>query len=230
MLEPFDSKTLELCARLEKLFVPAIADVLDEMGYRSQVMNHGFGSLIPEAVVAGPAFTVREVPAVTSDPRSTEEKLRIFSDFFGAVRPGQVVVVDTGGCFAAAAWGELMSTISRFTCGAKAAVVDGPIRDISRVLKVEFPVWAKGSIPADSEGRLALVDFDRPIRCGGVLVRPDDLIFADRDGVVVLPVTEMDVEAVIEKAERIVELEDRSRADLRAGVPVSEVFRRYGRL
>jgi len=230
MLEPYDAKTLELCARLEKLFTPAVADVLDAMGLRYQVMSAGFTSLIPTATVAGPAFTVREVPAVTTDPRSTEEKLRIFSEFFGALRPGQVVVVDTGGCFAAAAWGELMSTISRFTCGAKAAVVDGAIRDISRVLKVDFPVWAKGSIPADSEGRLALIDFDQPIRCAGVLVRPDDIVFADRDGIVVLPVGEVDLEEVVSRAEEIVELEDKSRADLRTGVPVTEVFRRYGRL
>lgn len=230
MLQPYDAKTLKLCARLEKLFVPAVADVLDAMGFREQVMNIGFMPIIPAATVAGPAFTVREVAAATTEPRSTEEKLRIFSEFFGAVRPGQIIVVDTGGCFAAAAWGELMSTIARFTCGAKAAVVDGAIRDISRVLKVEFPVWAKGSIPADSEGRLSLIGFDCPIRCGGVLVRPDDLIFADRDGIVVLPVNEVDVEEVVRKAEEIVCLEDRSRNDLRAGVPVEEVFRRYGRL
>lgn len=230
MLEPYDRKTQDLCARLEKLFVPAVADVLDSMGFHEQVMSAGLTPLIPTATVAGPAFTVREIPAVVREPRSTEEKLRIFSDFFGALRPGQIVVVDTGGCLAAAAWGELMSTISRFTCGAKAAVVDGAIRDISRVLKVDFPVWARGSIPADSEGRLQLIEFDRPIRCGGVLVRPDDLIFADRDGVVVLPVGEVDLEAVVSRAEEIVELEDRSRADLRAGVPVTEVFKRYGRL
>ena len=230
MLKPYDARTLELCARLERLFVPAVADVLDAMGFREQVMNVGFTPLIPTATVAGPAFTVREVEAVTAEPRSTEEKLRIFSEFFGAVRPGQIIVVDTAGCFAAAAWGELMSTISRFTCGAKAAVVDGAIRDISRVLKVEFPVWAKGSIPADSEGRLALIGFNCPIRCGGVLVQPDDLIFADRDGIVVLPVKKVDVEEVVRRAEEIVELENKSRSDLRTGVPVVEVFRRYGRL
>ena len=230
MLAPFDSQTLALCARLEKLFVPAIADVLDGMGFRNQVMGFGFSPVIPTATLAGPAFTVREVAAATTDPRSTEEKLRIFSEFFGAVRPGQIVIVDTGGCTAAAAWGELMSTISRFMCGARGAVVDGAIRDISRVLKVDFPVWAKGSNPADSEGRLQLLDFDRPIRCGGVEVRPDDIVFADRDGIVVLPVGKLDVEEIVRRAEEIVALEDRSRADLRAGMPVDDVFKKYGRL
>jgi regulator of RNase E activity RraA len=219
------------CQRLEKIFVPAVADVMDILGHRHQCLRAGFWPLIPDAAVAGPAFTVREVAAPTIEFRSTEEKLRIFAKFFGELGRDQVVMVDTNGCFDAAAWGELMSTITKFTCGAKAAVVDGAIRDVSRMLKIDFPVWYINRVPADSEGRLQLLDFNKPLICGGVQVNPGDLIFADPDGIVVLPMDgRIDVEEVISKAEEFVELEDKTRVELRQGMPVVEVFNKYGRL
>jgi regulator of RNase E activity RraA len=225
------AKLRNWCERLEKIFVPAVADVMDGLGKRNQCLRAGFWPLLPEAAVAGPAFTVREVAASTIDPRSTAEKLRIFAEFFGALKPDQVVMVDTGGCFDAAAWGELMSTITRYTCGAKAAVVDGAIRDVSRILKINFPVWYINRVPTDSEGRLQLLDFNRPIRCGGVQVNPGDIVFADPDGIIVLPADgSVDIEAVISKAEEIVVLEDKTRAELRDGAAVVDVFHKYGRL
>jgi regulator of RNase E activity RraA len=154
------------CRRLEKIFVPAVADALDGMGFRDQYLSAGFWPLLPNSTIAGPAFTVREVAAPTLERRSTEEKLRIFSEFFGSLQPGQVVVVDTGGCSDAAAWGELMSTISKFTCGASGAVIDGAVRDVSRMIGLEFPVWYRSRVPSDSEGRLQLLDFDKPIPPG----------------------------------------------------------------
>jgi regulator of RNase E activity RraA len=221
----------DFSARLERIFVPAVSDVLDGIGVRGQCLLAGYWPLLSRTVVAGPAFTVREVAAATIDPRSTQEKMRIFSDFFGALGKGQVVVVDTGGCHDAAAWGELMSTITRFTCGSKAAVVNGAIRDVSRIMDISFPVWYKDRIPFDSEGRLQLLDFNHPMRMDGVAVNPGDLVFADPDGIVILPMDgSVDVEAVISNAEHFVELEDKTRADLRAGVPVVDVFIKYGRL
>ncbi len=219
------------CARLEKIFVPAVADVLDVMGVRGQCLRAGFWPLLPNKTIAGPAFTVREVYAPTKEFRSEEEKLRIFAEFFGELRSEMVVSIDTGGCYEAAAWGELMSTITKYTCGAKAAVVDGAIRDVTRTVALDFPVWYINRVPADSDGRLQLLDFNKPIRCGGVLIRPGDLIFADDDGILVIPMDgSVDVEALISKAEEFVDLEDKTRTELREGVPIVEVFNRYGRL
>jgi regulator of RNase E activity RraA len=69
------------------------------------------------------------------------------------------------------------------------------------------------------------------MRCDGVAVNPGDLVFADPDGVVILPMDgSVDVEAVIARAEHFVELENKTRADLRKGVAVVDVFNKYGRL
>jgi regulator of RNase E activity RraA len=123
-----------------------------------------------------------------------------------------------------------MAHTCKFFGGVKGAVVDGPIRDINRVLEIDFPVWAKGSIPTDSIGRVDLVGIGSPIFCGGIKVNPSDIIFADRDGIVVIPVADVDLAEVVEMAEDRFVAERRSRQELREGKSLLEVYRKYGKL
>ena len=53
-------EVLLLCGRLEKTYTPAVADSLDDMGFMHQSMESGFVSIITDAVVAGPAYTIEE--------------------------------------------------------------------------------------------------------------------------------------------------------------------------
>lgn len=122
-----------------------------------------------------------------------------------------------------------MATTSKYYRGVKAAVVDGPIRDIGRILEIGFPVWARGNIPTDSIGRVDLVGVGQPIFCGGVRVNPGDVVMADRDGVVVIPVADVDPAEVVEKAEEVVAAERRSRKEIREGGSLLEEYRKYGK-
>ena len=224
---------LELCSRLEKTYTPAVCDTLDEMGFMHQAMCSGFSPIIPQAAIAGPAFTMEEAKTRKStrlkdyDP---EFVAKVLADLFGTMQKGQVAVVNTNAIYGAGAWGELMSTTCKYYGGVKGAVVDGPIRDIGRILDIEFPVWARGNIPTDSIGRVDLVGIGGPIWCGGVRVNPGDIIFADCDGVVVIPVKDVDLKEVVEKAEEVVRLERRSREEIRQGKSLLDVYKKYGKL
>ncbi len=224
---------LKLCERLEKTYTPAVADTLDEMGFMNQAMHAGFLPILPDAVAAGPAFMLEEAKTQKSrrladyDPEFVAQAL---TGVFGSMQKGQVVAVNTNGFSGAGAFGELMATTCKYCGGVKAAVVDGPVRDISRILEIHFPVWAKGNIPADSIGRVDLVGIGGPIFCGGIRVNPGDVIFADRDGVVVIPITEVDLAEVVEKAEEVVVSERRSRQEIRSGSSLLEVYKKYGKL
>ena len=88
-----------------------------------------------------------------------------------------------------------------------------------------FPVYYAGIRPLDSKGRGLVIDYDVPVQCGGVLVNPGDLIFADFDGVVVIP--KMLENEVIEKAKEKVLAENLSRKELLNGKTLSEVFDKY---
>jgi regulator of RNase E activity RraA len=88
-----------------------------------------------------------------------------------------------------------------------------------------FPVVSGGIGPRDAKGRGKIVAIDVPVRVGGVMVLPGDLVFGDVDGVVVVPrAFEAEVLALaIEKAEA----EDTVRAELAAGESLEEVFARH---
>ncbi len=224
---------IAFCERLEKTYTPAIADSLDEMGFMNQCMHAGFAPILPEAAIAGPAFTMEEARTRKSmrladyDPEFVAGMLE---SIFGSMKKGQVVVINTNGFNGAGGFGELMAHTCKFFGGVKGAVVDGPIRDINRVLDIGFPVWAKGSIPTDSIGRVDLVGIGSPIFCGGVRVNPGDIIFADRDGIVVIPLTDIDLSEVVEMAEERAAAERRSRQELREGKSLLEVYKKYGKL
>lgn len=224
---------IELCDRMEKLYTAAVSDVLDELGMWSQVMEAGFTPIMPDAAIAGPAFTMAEDKAerqhVTLDDMDPSFVVGLLDAFCGNLEKGQVVVVSTNGFWGAGAYGELMATTTKYYGGVKGAVVDGPMRDIRRVIEIDFPVWCKGSIPTDSIGRAQLVGINERIVCGRVEVNPGDIVFADRDGVVVIPKS-ADLNLIVEKAEEVAAAERRSREELRKGASLREVYEKYGRL
>lgn len=225
-------EVLQLCDRLEKLYTAAVSDVLDEVGLWSQAMEVGFSPIMPEAAIAGPAVTMAEDKddqKITLDEMDPAIIVGLLDAFCGSLDKGQVIVVSTNGFWGAGAYGELMATTTKYYGGARGAVVDGPMRDIRRVVEIGFPVWSKGSIPTDSVGRAKLVGINEKIICGGVEVNPNDIVFADRDGIVVIPHT-ADLKHIVEKAEEVANAERRSREELRNGASLRDVYEKYGRL
>jgi 4-hydroxy-4-methyl-2-oxoglutarate aldolase len=104
-------------------------------------------------------------------------------------------------------------------------VCDSQIRDCVRIKQLDFPVFYQGIRPLDSKGRGRVMAYDVPVKCGEVLVRPGELVFADFDGVVVVPrsVEDQVLRLAAEKAEK----ENHSRRDLLQGSSLREVFNRY---
>jgi regulator of RNase E activity RraA len=105
-------------------------------------------------------------------------------------------------------------------------VCDSQIRDCNRIIEMGFPVYYSGIRPLDSMGRGIVMAYDVPIRCGDVLVKPGNLIFADFDGIVVVP-NEVE-EAVLVQAQEKVHKENLSRKELLEGKSLREVYTKYG--
>ena len=103
----------------------------------------------------------------------------------GLTRPGDVIVIDRLGDERYACWGGGVTNAAK-QARLAGAVIDGPCTDPSEIRAHEFALWCRGVSPittrvADVGGTLNL-----PISCGGVVVRPGDVILADENGVVVL--------------------------------------------
>ena len=103
----------------------------------------------------------------------------------GLTRPGDVIVVDRLGDEKYACWGGGVTNAAQ-KARVAGAIVDGPCTDPSEIRGRGFGLWCRGVSPittrvADIGGKLNL-----PVTCGGVVVRPGDIILADESGVVVL--------------------------------------------
>jgi regulator of RNase E activity RraA len=142
-----------------------------------------------------------------------------------SLRPGDVLVATTNGDLGSALWGELLSTASRAR-GAVGVVLDGLTRDVEKILTLDFPVFAAGMTPLDSRGRLDGLHYNRPIKIGDCVVQSGDWVFADIDGVVVVP-AHLAEQAFTQALEKIAG-ENRVRDELAAGKSVRETFAKYG--
>jgi 4-hydroxy-4-methyl-2-oxoglutarate aldolase len=212
----------ELCEFAEKsLYTAVVSDALDEVGVRNQAMREYLRPVHAQCTFAGWARTIScsDVYHVSDDPYGIE------IEAVDSLLPGEVAVIGTQKSVRNAPWGELLSTAARAR-GSRGAVVDGLIRDVRKIEELGFPVFASGIKPVDSMGRGIVTAYNVPVECGEVLVNPGDFIFADFDGVVVIPgaLVQQVIELATEKARR----ENNSRTELMKGAYLRDVFNKYG--
>jgi 4-hydroxy-4-methyl-2-oxoglutarate aldolase len=214
-------RDLSQVERLGQLYSAVVADCLDRVGLRSQVMAPHIRPLYPEAKLAGFAMTVHCVQ-VGSPPADPGEYYKGELQAVDALQGGDVMVVST--C-TASYWGELLATASRYR-GAHGIVADAYTRDTLALIEMRFPTFVAGISACDSLGRIDVDEVGVAIECGGVTVQPRDLVLADHDGVVVVPSAVSG--EVLALAEEKVSGENLVRTKLAEGMPVWEAFQTYG--
>lgn len=194
----------------------------------------------------GPAVTMRVVP---SNQRmrviTREEALKQHGIWFSEqdqrlgtgtrprlndhVKEGCVVVTSTGGARETGYWGSANS-MGMQAAGAVGIVTEGNCRDTDEVIMQQTPVACRGIGRPIIPGRVELVDVQVPVGCGGVLVRPGDIVGCDWDGCIVVP--QEVAEDVLYFAARIAIDDKRSRRKLyeRLGKPMDETVDADGAL
>lgn len=175
-------------SRLLRTTTATVMTQLFKRGLRSVWMK-GVGPLeSPPARFAGPAFTVRFVPA-----REHEDDMSVYTDpdyparkAIELVPEGGVLVLDGNRNADGAMLGDILAARLKQR-GVAGAVTDAGTRDVEAVLKVGFPIQCAGRAAPASITYHKAVDLEVPIACGGVAVYPGDWVMADGDGVVIIP-------------------------------------------
>jgi len=221
-----DPELFELAKR--ELFVAAVGDVLDKLGFLRQFLDPKLKPIDPSMVIIGRAMPVLEADYfVERQPGNNPLTDKPFGMLFEALddlRRDEVYVC-AGSSRPYALWGGLMSTRARH-CGAAGAVVHGFHRDTNEILSLGFPVASCGSYAQDQGPRGKVLDWRVPIDIDGIRISPGDVIYGDRDGVLVVPA--QIVEEAFAGALEKVRGEQKVLTALQNGMPAAEAFRLFG--
>ena len=135
-----------------------------------------FRPIWPGQKAIGRAFTVRARPG---DNLILHKALTM-------LKPGDFVICTCDGFQESGGmWGGIMSRAA-ITMGAVGLVMDGAVRDTMMMKNVGFNVWARG-ISVKGSTKLTGGKINNPITIGNVWVNPGDLVFADNDGIIIVP-------------------------------------------
>jgi regulator of ribonuclease activity A len=149
-------------------------DLCDQFPDIIKVLNPGFRDYGGREAFAGPACTVK----CFEDNSKVKELANIPGE-------GRVMVVDGGSSLRRALLGDMIAAAAAQN-GWAGIVIDGAVRDVEVLRTLDLGVKALGSVPLRTEKR-DLGDMEIPVVVGGVLIHPEEYVFADATGIVVLP-------------------------------------------
>jgi regulator of RNase E activity RraA len=172
---------------LKTIATSTLTTLLYKRGFRN-VFIQGARPLKTGQRLAGPAFTLRYIPAREDldgldaflDPRHPQ---RVAVEEIPA---GAVLVMDCRGDVSVAAAGSILATRMQVR-GVAGIVTDGGLRDARGIAALEIPAWCSGPSAPTNLIRHHALDINAPIGCGGVPVYPGDIMVGDDDGVVCIP-------------------------------------------
>ena len=213
----------------KELFVALVGDVLDKLGYQHQFLAPAVKPVMKHMVVIGRAMPVLEADVFAERVQGThnpmmEKPFGIMFEALDSLKKNEVYIC-SGSSYDYALWGGLMSTRA-MKLGAAGAVVNGYSRDTNEIESLDFPTFSIGTYAQDQGPRGKVIDYNVPIEFNKVRINPGDIIYGDRDGVIVVP-KEVEVAAfsgAIEKARG----EQLVKKALEQGMSTVDAFEKFG--
>jgi 4-hydroxy-4-methyl-2-oxoglutarate aldolase len=185
------------------------ATVYEAQGAKG-ALDQGIKPIDASVRLAGPAYTVDCRPADNLMLHYAVQK----------AKPGDVLVVDCKGFMEAGPWGDVL-TIQAMKRGIAGLVVNGCVRDANLIIDLAFPVFCRGlSIKGTGKNQPGKVNV--PVLIGDVQINPGDIIVGDRDGIAVVPESEVSSAIAMSLAREAAE--DQQRKSIQAGVSTVELL------
>jgi regulator of RNase E activity RraA len=205
-------------AMFENLSTTNVSDALDALGLKGA--TYGIRPMWHTMTrVLGPAVTLKMTAAGL-----TKGKNHLGVKAIDAAAPGDVIVIDNGGRLDTSCWGGILANGAKMK-KISGVVIDGACRDLDDCVECGFNVYARGAVVATARGRVMEEATNVMIQFAGVQVRPGDIVFADKSGVVVVPIERLG--DVLDKARELYEKEENMIAEIKAGASMTEVDEKY---
>ncbi len=207
----------ELIEGLANVSAATAAGELHRLGIRDPHLK-GITSWTPGKKIVGPALTLQFMPKredVYKVGEYTDPETQLHRHCLYHTQPGDVVVVDARGHMGSGVFGDMMLNFFRGR-GGIGVVIDGCIRDYPKAKGLGLGLFLKGVTPNfHTQTDIFPYAVNVPIACGERLVQPGDIIIADDDGAVVIPISL--APELVKRASEHAEWEDFSRMRLSQG-------------
>jgi regulator of RNase E activity RraA len=203
--------------------VASVADAMEQLYGRKNYLPHTLRPLAPTKF-AGQAVTVQlKKEEHTEGAKASQGML----DAIDAGTPGSVYVMamDDGEDYAGI--GGLMATAMKAR-GFVGAVIDGGVRDLPQIQKLQFPVFSRSVVPSTTINHYRFSGSNIPVSVGGVRIEAGDIIVADLDGVAVVPRAQ--AAEVLKKAQELDNTEHTMIPFIEKYRSIKEAVDRFGRI
>lgn len=203
--------------------VASVADAIEQLYGQKTYMSHKMRPLFTTKF-AGPAVTVllkkeehKEGAAASSGMLEAIDHAPAGSVYVMKLEEGEDI----------AGIGGLMATAMKVR-GLAGAVIDAAVRDLPQIKKIQFPVYSTGVAPSTSVNHYRFAGSNIPISCAGTIVRPNDIIVADEDGVVVVP--REHAAEILKRAQDLDDTEHRTLPLIEKLRSITEAVKKLGRI
>ena len=203
--------------------VASASDAMEQLYGQRSYMSHEMRPL-SKTKFAGPAVTVLLKKEEHKEGAAASQGMldAIDSAPAGSV---YVMVLEDGADFAGI--GGLMATAMKYR-GLAGAVIDGGVRDLPQIGKLQFPVFSRGVVPSTTINHYRFAGVNIPVTCAGVRVNPGDIITADEDGVAVVP--KVRAAEVLKKAQELDNTEHSMIPFIEKFRSIKEAVAKFGRI
>ena len=233
-----DITDLERIARFRKAgYGGCVSDAVHGMGVTDNILSADFKPLRQGMQLVGRALPIKlhSLTGASNQPgaqegTTVEHPQKRMMRMVESLEDGTILCFDCGGDMQPAQFGEMSCQLA-YAHGCRGMLLAGNCRDTQYVLKMpDFPMYSFGTRPNCYFG-WEIIDINNPIFLPGhishyVTVNPGDFIFGDNDGVQTIP--KEFVDEVLLRVEATSKKENEQREQLAAGMPIDEVYKKFG--
>ena len=214
-------KELVLLRNLRSLLgSPMLSDVLDDLGQHGNVLS-GLNPNMDNVPLFGRVKTL-ELRAL--EEGESYEGIYDALQTYESIVPNDIILVKNE-VHDFAYFGDLNARLA-IRSGAQGAIINGVTRDTDAVKKLGFPVYARGTNAVDVRGRATMKAFNKKLVIDDVTIEPGDLIFADRDAIVRIPVAFE--RQVIQHAIEKIQSENKISVDIALNLSTQDIKHQHG--
>jgi len=203
--------------------VASVSDAMEQLYGTKAYMSHDMRPLV-KTKFAGPAVTVLLKKEEHKEGSAASQGML---DAIDAAPPGSVYVMVLEDGLDYAGMGALMATAMKVR-GLTAAVIDGSVRDLPQIGRLQFPVYSRGIVPSTTINHYRFAGSNIPVTCAGVRVNAGDIITADEDGVAVVPRAQ--AAEVLKKAQDLDQTEHQMLPFIEKFKSIKEAVAKFGRI